>query len=242
MLMKGKRMENGGFVPDDFRKMDPWRIFRIMAEFVEGFDAMAHVDNGISVFGSARTPEGDRYYEMARELGRILTRDGFTVITGGGPGIMEAANRGASEAGGTSIGLNIDLPFEQSANPYIGKLLSFRYFFCRKVMFAKYSRALIAFPGGFGTLDELYEHITLVQTMKIPPMPVVLVGRDFWKDMVAWVEKTLLREEQYISPGDMELFKLADTAEEAAAVVREWLPRTREAAEARISGRYTPKK
>lgn len=235
-------MKTNDFAAEDFRRMDPWRIFRIMAEFVEGFEAMAHIENGISVFGSARTPEGHKYYEMARELGGILTRDGFTVITGGGPGIMEAANRGAKEAGGASVGLNIDLPFEQSANPYVGKLLSFRYFFCRKVMFAKYSRALIAFPGGFGTMDELFEHITLVQTMKIPPMPVVLVGRDFWKDMVSWVEKSLLAEGNYIGPADMNLFKLVDTAAEVARVVREWLPETQEAAARRISARHMPKK
>ena len=223
---------------DDFRKMDPWRIFRIMAEFVEGFEAMAQVENGISVFGSARTPEDDRYYQMARDLGGKLTKEGYTVITGGGPGIMEAANRGAQEAGGVSVGLNIDLPFEQKPNPYIGKMLSFRYFFCRKVMFAKYSRALVAFPGGFGTLDELFEHITLVQTMKIPPMPIVLVGAEFWKDMLIWVENMLLKQESYISPEDMHLFKVADSATEAMDILRQWVP---EAKAKRTSGRLPPR-
>ena len=231
-----------GFANDDFRKMEPWRIFRIMAEFVEGFEAMAQIENGVSIFGSARTPENDRYYRMARELAGILTRDGFTVITGGGPGIMEAANRGAKEAGGSSVGLNIDLPFEQEANPYIGKLLSFRYFFCRKVMFAKYSRALVAFPGGFGTLDELFEHMTLVQTMKIPPMPIVLVGRDFWRGMLEWTDKALLHGEGYISPNDMNLFRVVDTPDEAAAVLREWLPLTDAETARRNSGRHVPKK
>ena len=234
-------MDNS-YISDDFRKMDPWRIFRIMAEFVEGFEAMAQIENGISIFGSARTPASDRYYEMARELAAMLTKDGYTVITGGGPGIMEAANRGAKESGGTSVGLNIDLPFEQAPNPYIGKLLSFRYFFCRKVMFAKYSKALIAFPGGFGTLDELFEHITLVQTMKIPPMPIVLVGRDFWEDMMKWIEKTLLHGEKYISPEDMKLFQLVDNAEEAMELLREWLPETASLAANRTSGRHIPKK
>ena len=214
------------YTAEDFRKMDPWRIFRIMAEFVEGFEAMAHVENGISVFGSARTPESDRYYKMAVELGRDLTQAGYTVITGGGPGIMEAANRGASEVNGESIGLNIDLPFEQKPNPFIGKLLSFRYFFCRKVMFAKYSRALIAFPGGFGTLDELFEHLTLVQTKKILPMPVVLVGSEFWSGMLDWVKKTILEKESYISPEDLELYRVADSAAEVMDILKEWLPRT----------------
>ncbi len=214
-------MDNGSSA-DDFRKMDPWRIFRIMAEFVEGFDMMARVENGISVFGSARTPEHDGYYKMAVELGSRLTRDGYTVITGGGPGIMEAANRGAKEAGGESVGLNIDLPFEQMPNPYIGKLLSFRYFFCRKVMFAKYSKALVVFPGGFGTLDELFEHITLVQTMKIQPIPIVMVGREFWADMSQWVEKILLEKEQYISPEDLTLCRYADSVEETMSLLRDW--------------------
>ncbi len=215
-------MEANEYSAADFHKNDPWRIFRIMAEFVEGFETMAGIGNGVSVFGSARTPETDRYYAMARQTGALLAKEKFTVITGGGPGIMEAANRGAQEAGGESVGLNIDLPFEQDANPYIGTLLSFRYFFCRKVMFSKYSRAIIAFPGGFGTMDELFEHLTLVQTLKIRPMPVILVGRAFWTDMIAWSEKTLLGE-GYISPGDMELFRLVDSPEEALAELKRWL-------------------
>ncbi len=222
-------MDESSYSAADFHKNDPWRIFRIMAEFVEGFEAMASIDNGVSVFGSARTPESDRYYAMARKMGMLLAKEKFTVITGGGPGVMEAANRGAKDAGGVSVGLNIDLPFEQDANPYIGKLLSFRYFFCRKVMFSKYSRAIIAFPGGLGTMDELFEHLTLVQTMKIPPMPIILVGKSFWKDMIAWTEKTLLGE-GCISPEDMGLFQLVDTAEEAMAALRKWLAKTTPAA------------
>ncbi len=218
-----------GYAADDFRKMDPWRIFRIMSEFVAGFEAMAQLENGISVFGSARTPPTDPYYKMAVELARDLTLDHYTVITGGGPGIMEAANRGAKEAQGMSVGLNIDLPFEQKPNPYIGKLLSFRYFFCRKVMFSKYSKAIVVFPGGFGTLDELFEHLTLVQTMKIPPLPIVLVGVSFWQGMLEWIKRELLERHKYISAEDMFLFRLVDTSAEAIAVVKEWLPRIAQA-------------
>lgn len=232
----------GNFMTDDFRKMDPWRIFRIMAEFVEGFEAMAQVKNGISIFGSARTPENDRYYGMARELAGRLTKKDFTVITGGGPGIMEAANRGAKEAGGVSVGLNIDLPFEQAPNPYIGKVLSFRYFFCRKVMFAKYSHAMIAFPGGFGTLDELFEHLTLVQTLKMQPIPIILVGKDFWGGMIDWIKNVVLKQYKYVSPVDMDLFKMVDTPEEAVKVLEDWLPSTLEAKAKRVSGRHMPKK
>ncbi len=215
-----------GYAADDFRKMDPWRIFRIMSEFVAGFEQMAQIENGISIFGSARTPETDRYYKLATELASTLTLSGYTVITGGGPGIMEAANKGASEAKGVSVGLNIDLPFEQKPNPFITKLLSFRYFFCRKVMFAKYSKGIIVFPGGYGTLDELFEHLTLVQTMKISPLPVILVGREFWGGMIDWVKSTLLEREKYISPEDIFLFKEADTVEETVGILQEWMGKT----------------
>ncbi|MDR1520488.1 MAG: TIGR00730 family Rossman fold protein [Planctomycetota bacterium] len=224
------------YAADDFRNLDPWRIFRIMAEFVEGFEAMARITNGVSVFGSARTREDNSYYQMAAEMGRKLTLAGYTVITGGGPGIMEAANRGASEAGGRSIGLNIDLPYEQKPNPYIGQLLSFRYFFCRKVMFAKYSRALVAFPGGFGTLDELFEHITLAQTGKIPCLPIVMVGAAFWRGMLAWIRETLLEREKCVGPEDMSLFRVVDSVDEGMAVLKEWIPA---AASARDSARLT---
>ncbi len=218
-------MDNStSYAADDFRNMDPWRIFRIMAEFVEGFEAMAQIHNGISVFGSARTPEHDRYYQMARELAHKLTLGGYTVITGGGPGIMEAANRGAKEAKGVSVGLNIDLPFEQKPNSYIGKLLSFRYFFCRKVMFSKYSQAIVTFPGGYGTMDELFEHLTLVQTKKIPPRPIVLVGSDFWKGMIDWIKDQLLAREKYICPNDLFLYRITDTVDETVAVLKEWVP------------------
>ncbi len=207
---------------DDFRNLDPWRIFRIMAEFVDGFESMAKIDNGVSVFGSARTPPEDKYYKMAVNLGRDLAMEGYTVITGGGPGIMEAANRGAREANGVSVGLNIDLPFEQKPNPFISKLLSFRYFFCRKVMFSKYSRAIIAFPGGFGTMDELFEHLTLVQTLKIPPMPIILVGRKFWGGMLEWIEDELLAQ-KLISTDDLKLYEIAANPSEVMEILNEKL-------------------
>jgi len=164
----------------DFIEQDPWRIFRIMAEFVEGFDAMAEVSNAVTVYGSARTHEGEPYYEMARALGKALVTRGYKVVTGGGPGIMEAANRGAKEAGGESIGLNINLPLEQRPNPYVDKLISFRYFFVRKVMFLKYAVAAVILPGGLGTMDELFETATLIQTKKVSPIPMVVMGKDDW--------------------------------------------------------------
>ena len=203
---------------EDFRNLDPWRIFRIMAEFVEGFESMAKVRNGVSVFGSARTPPDDRYYQLAVELGRKLATAGYTVITGGGPGIMEAANRGAFEVKGDSVGLNIDLPFEQIPNPYINKALNFRYFFCRKVMFAKYSQAIVTFPGGFGTLDELFEHLTLIQTLKIPAMPIILFGREFWQGLLDWMEKELL-DRKLISPEDIHLYQVTDSIDEVLAIL-----------------------
>lgn len=217
---------------DDFRNLDPWRIFRIMAEFVDGFESMARIDNGVSVFGSARTLPDDRYYQMAVELGRELATEGYTVITGGGPGIMEAANRGAREANGLSVGLNIDLPFEQKPNPFIGKLLSFRYFFCRKVMFSKYSQAIVAFPGGFGTLDELFEHLTLVQTLKIPRLPIILVGGEFWRDMLAWIEKDLLGR-GLVSAADLDLYQIVETPGEVMKIIEEKCP---------LGGKSLPKK
>ncbi len=212
-----------GYAAEDFRKMDPWRIFRIMSEFVAGFESMAQIENGVSIFGSARTPETDPFYALAREMARTLAESGHTVITGGGPGIMEAANRGAIDAQGVSVGLNIDLPFEQKPNHYITKMLSFRYFFCRKVMFSKYSKAAIVFPGGFGTLDELFEHLTLVQTMKITPLPIILVGSAFWSGMKEWIEREVLESGKYISPKDMFMFKTADTTEETMRILREWV-------------------
>ncbi len=198
---------------------DTWRIFRIMAEFVEGFDVMGGLGPAISIFGSARSDPEDRYYKMAEDLAGRLVRSGMAVITGGGPGIMEAANKGAFEAGGTSVGLNISLPMEQEANPYQTISLNFHYFFCRKVMFVKYAGAFVCFPGGFGTMDEFFEAMTLIQTDKIEHFPVVLVGTDFWSPMAQWVRKTMLDEFKTISPEDLDLFTLTDDLDEAVEVL-----------------------
>ncbi len=207
--------------PNDFRTMDTWRVFRIMAEFVEGFEEMAKARPAVSLFGSARTEPGTVEYERAVTVSRLLTENGYNIITGGGPGIMEAGNKGAREGGrGLSIGLNIDLPFEQKPNPYIEKLLTFRYFFVRKVMFAKYASAMIVMPGGFGTLDELFEILTLVQTQRMPPMPVVLMGRDFWEGLLDWIRGTVLTKHAYISPEDQELFRVTDDPAEALEIIR----------------------
>ena len=198
---------------------DPWRVFRIMSEFVEGFEEMSQVGPAVSVFGSARTQHGSRYYTQARKLGAMLAKRGFSVITGGGPGIMEAANRGAYESGGKSIGLNIALPHEQTANPYANIDMDFRYFFARKVMFIKYACAFICFPGGFGTMDEFFESMTLIQTEKVDPFPVVLFGKAFWSKLADWMGEVLLRRHHTISPEDMNIFTVTDSLTEAMEAV-----------------------
>jgi len=195
---------------------DGWRIFRIMAEFVEGFEMMSRVPAAVSVFGSARTRPGEHYYEKAVEMGRALAKRGFAVITGGGPGIMEAANKGAREAGGVSVGLNISLPMEQKSNPYQTLSLNHHYFFCRKVMFIKYSHAFICFPGGYGTMDELFESLTLIQTTKIDPFPVILFGSEFWAGLIDWLRETMAERFETIHPADLNLFRMTDNIEEAA--------------------------
>ncbi|RPI62428.1 MAG: TIGR00730 family Rossman fold protein [Planctomycetaceae bacterium] len=202
---------------------DTWRIFRIMSEFVDGFEAMSRIGPAVSVFGSARTPESDFYYKEARKLGRMLAESGFSVITGGGPGIMEAANRGAHDVGGMSVGLNITLPHEQSANPYATVRLDFHYFFARLVMFVKYACSFVCFPGGYGTLHEFYNSMTLIQTGKAEKFPVVLVGKDYWSGLVKWMRKTLLDDGTYdkIDRIDLDLFTVTDDLEEALAVVKE---------------------
>jgi uncharacterized protein (TIGR00730 family) len=199
---------------DEYKTSDSWRVFRIMSEFVGGFDNLATITRGVSIFGSARTKEGDEMYEAARETARLLAEEGFEIITGGGPGIMEAANRGAFEAGKVSVGCNIELPFEQAANPYLTRSLSFKYFFVRKTMFIKYSNAYIIFPGGFGTMDELFEALTLIQTRKIRNFPVVLFGSQYWRGLLAWVTSTMLNEKN-ISPEDLSLMHLTDSPQEA---------------------------
>ena len=201
-----------------FTNTDPWRVFRVQAEIVEGFDALSSVGPAVTVFGSARTKPGTVYYEKARETASLLAQNGFDVITGGGPGIMEAANRGATEADGLSVGLNIELPMEQTPNPYQNMSLEFRYFFVRKLMFVKYSMGYVIFPGGFGTLDEFFEAITLAQTEKIKHFPVVLVGWDYWGGMLDWIKQRML-EEEYISEEDLSLFHVTDDPSEAVSTI-----------------------
>jgi uncharacterized protein (TIGR00730 family) len=203
---------------DEFTHTDTWRVFRIMGEFVEGFDELATVTRGVAIFGSARTPQENPFYAAAQETAAVLARAGFTVITGGGPGIMEAANRGAFEASGTSIGCNIELPFEQSPNPYQTRSLKFKYFFVRKTMFVKYSNAFVIFPGGFGTLDELFEALTLIQTRKINNFPVILFGSDYWRGMIDWLEGTMLKS-KYIGEADRGLLHLTDSPAEVVEII-----------------------
>ena len=204
--------------PTDFTRTDTWRVMRIMSEFIEGFDNLASVTKGVTIFGSARTNPEDPQYVAAQETARLLAEQGFAIITGAGPGIMEAANRGAKMAGGRSIGCNIELPFEQGANPYVDTLINFRYFFVRKTMFIKYSNAFIIFPGGFGTLDEAFEALTLIQTGKIYQFPVVFFGRHYWAGLIRWIQSRLLGEGK-ISPGDIDLMIMTDDPAEAAQLV-----------------------
>lgn len=199
---------------DELKTSDSWRVFRILGEFVNGFDELATITQGVSIFGSARTPEDDPMYAAARETGALLGAAGFEIITGGGPGIMEAANRGAHEVGGKSVGCNIQLPFEQMANPYLTKSLTFKYFMVRKTMFIKYSNAYVIFPGGFGTMDELFEALTLIQTRKIRNFPVVLFGSQYWQGLLQWITTTMLRE-KYINPEDLGLIHLTDSPKDA---------------------------
>jgi hypothetical protein len=213
-----KLLQQPGPSQVDFTKTDPWRVLRIMGEFIEGFDVLASVQKGVSFFGSARTGPDDPMYQAAQETARLLARAGYDIITGAGPGVMEAANKGAKLGGGRSIGCNIELPFEQGTNPYVDTVVHFRYFFVRKTMFVKYSNAYIIFPGGFGTLDELFEALTLIQTGKINQFPVVLFGRHYWAGLVRWLTARALGERK-ISPGDMDLVLLTDDPGEAADAV-----------------------
>ncbi len=208
----------------EIKSSDSWNIFKVMAEFVEGYDRLARIGPCVSIFGSARTKPGHPYYLQAEEIAKKLSARGLGVITGGGPGIMEAANLGASEQKGSSVGLNINLPFEQTHNPYIDddKLINFDFFFVRKVMFMKYAQGFIVLPGGFGTLDELFEALTLVQTKKTAKFPVILVGKKFWSGLLDWITKVMLEEENNISKEDMFLFKLVDTPDEAVEEIFEF--------------------
>ena len=206
---------------NEIKTKDSWQIFKIMSEFVEGFEIMGKIGPCVSIFGSARTTDENPYYRLAEKIAYELTQNGYGVITGGGPGIMEAANKGAQRGEGKSVGLNIVLPFEQSSNPYIDndKLINFDYFFVRKVMFVKYAQGFIVLPGGVGTLDELFEAITLIQTKKIGKFPIVLVGKSFWSGLIDWIKETMLAKEKNISPEDLDLFSVVDTSEEALEVI-----------------------
>jgi len=204
---------------DNADKQDLWRIFRIMSEFVEGYEDMSSIKNGVAIFGSKSTGKNSKYYKIAQETAEKLTKAKFTVITGAGAGIMEAANKGAKEAGGESVGINIILPKQQIPNPYVTYLLEFKYFFIRKVMFAKYSKAFIIFPGGFGTLDEFFEGVALVQTNRVPAFPIVLVGKDFWSGIIDWLRKACLKNGT-IKDKDLDIFKIVDTADEVLKYIK----------------------
>ncbi len=208
---------------NEIKTYDSWQIFKIMAEFVQSFEKLAKIGPCVSVFGSARTTPSDRHYKMAEEVSYLLTKKGFGIITGGGAGIMEAANKGAHFAGGKSVGLNIKLPFEQKANPFIDpeNLIEFDFFFVRKVIFMKYAQGYIVLPGGFGTLDELFEALTLVQTDKLVHFPIILVDTEYWGGLIDWIKERLLAEGN-ISPEDLDIFHLVDTAEEAVSVIDEF--------------------
>lgn len=202
----------------DFTHTDPWRVFRIMGEFVDGFDTLADLGPAVSIFGSARTPRDHPYYQAAVDTGRLLAESGFAVITGGGPGTMEAANKGALEAGGQSVGCNIELPYEQGTNAYVETSINFRYFFVRKTMFVKYAEAFIIFPGGFGTMDELFEALTLIQTGKVRDFPVILYGKSYWKGLLDWMEERMQGEGK-VAEHDLELLVLTESPEEAVRVI-----------------------
>ena len=207
------------FVIDDFKLGESWRLFKIMGEFVDGVETLHDLGPAVSIFGSARVKPDDPIYKKTEKLGRLFAQNGFGVITGGGGGVMEAANKGAAEAGGTSAGLNIHLPFEQKPNDYANIRLEFKYFFIRKVMFIKYAMAYIAMPGGFGTLDELFEVITLIQTHRIKPLPIILVESEYWSGMKGWIESKLLAEKR-VSPKDLEIFQIMDEPEDVVKFVK----------------------
>ena len=207
------------YLINDFKAGEAWRLFKIMGEFVEGVEALHDLGPAVSIFGSARTTPDDLFYKKAEKIAALFVQNGFAVITGGGGGIMEAANKGASEAGGVSIGMNIILPYEQKPNPYSNLKIDFNYFFIRKVLFVKYATAYIVLPGGFGTLDELFEAVTLIQTRRIRPLPVILAGSAYWSGLLEWI-KTRLKDEQRISPEDLEIIQVMDEPEEIVKAVR----------------------
>lgn len=204
---------------EDFSRTDTWRVFRIMSEFVEGFEGLSRIKNGVSFFGSKRASRNSHIYKLTYKTAHLLSQKGFSIITGAGPGVMEAANKGASDAKGTSVGLNILIPEQQTANSYINYLMEFRYFFVRKVMFAKYSRAIVVFPGGFGTLDELFEFFALIQTDKIESIPVILVGKNFWRGLFSWCSGQLMKKSSTLIRTDLALFKIVDNPTEVLKAI-----------------------
>ncbi len=217
--VKERVMINDRYIIDQIKPQESWRVFRVMAEFVDGIERLTPLEPAVTIFGSARTKPGEKYYTQAEELGRMLAEEGFSVITGGGPGIMEAANKGAFEAGGQTVGLNIVLPFEQKLNPYTTIHINFRYFFVRKVMFVKYAMSYVIFPGGFGTMDELFEALTLIQTDKIKPFPVILIGSEYWAGLLEWINDTMLAESM-ILPEDRSIYTLVDTPKDAVEIIK----------------------
>jgi len=209
---------------NDFRTEDPWRVFRIMSEFVDGFEVLSKVGPAVSIFGSSRISQHDKVYKLTERVAYLLAKEGYAIITGGGPGLMEAANRGAKAAKGKSIGLNIEIPSEQKPNPYVETLLSFHYFFSRKVMFVKYASAFVIMPGGFGTLDELFESLNLIQTERIGKFPVVMVGKDYWQGLLEWIKRVPLKE-NCIQKEDLNIFKVVDKPEDVVKVIKEFYNR-----------------
>ena len=210
------------YVVDALSKEESWRIFRIMAEFVESIEVLSNVQNAVTIFGSARLKPEDKYYQMAEKLGQLLVQNGFSVITGGGPGIMEAANKGAAEAGGQSVGMNIKLPFEQKPNPYANLQLDYKYFFIRKVMFVKYAVAYVIMPGGYGTMDELFEALTLIQTKRVRSFPLILMGGEYWQGLLDWL-KNSMQQKGMILPCDIEMIQIIDEPEEVVKHIKKYV-------------------
>lgn len=220
-MKKQKHRQTKRDVAEDFKLEDPWRVFRIMSEFVDGFHELAEIGPAVSIFGSSRTHESHPWHKLAEKTAQLLVKEGYAVITGGGPGLMEAGNKGATEAKGQSIGLNIDLPFEQKPNRYINHLINFHYFFARKVMFVKYARAFVIFPGGYGTLDELFESLTLIQTQRMEKFPVILFNGEYWDGLIDWMKKSVLKAKN-IDPHDLDIFKVAETPQEVIKIIRDF--------------------
>jgi uncharacterized protein (TIGR00730 family) len=210
------------YIVDELSKEESWRIFRIMAEFVESIEILSNVHNAVTIFGSARVKPGDKYYQMAEKLGQLLAQNGFAVITGGGPGIMEAGNKGAAEAGGQAVGMNIKLPFEQKPNPYANIQIDYKYFFIRKVMFVKYAVAYVIMPGGYGTMDEFFEALTLIQTKRMKSFPIILMGKEYWQGLLDWLKNSMLQNDM-ILPFDLEMIQIIDEPEEVVKHIKKYV-------------------